>query len=375
MLHRSQKSSKGRYRLSSGNNKRARAQGKQGSWQQADSDAATLQASLQQQLLHAAAHGDVSKLRQLVQQQGVDVNKPCGPQGRTALHAAAEHGQCSCCSVLLELGADSYVYDERQVSALMLAAMHGHERVVQVLLGAGADAFAVDEGGTNALLLAASCGSAGCVQQLLAEGVDADYHNSDLGAGEHALLAAAAGGWVQCVQLLLAAGARVNRADKEGRTALWVASRGGHMEVVRLLLRQPRIKHIQHFISGTSPLQTAQAAGHAGVASLLAAHLATCRHQQQQQLQQQSQEQQQQQVQEHSSSGQMLLDQQQQQQQQRQKQRGQPPRQQQHHHQLSKQEPGQPICRPGASVNTGKPSHSHAAAATMSAVAHVALVH
>ncbi|WIA09273.1 hypothetical protein OEZ85_008681 [Tetradesmus obliquus] len=315
LLHitsRSQKSSKGRYRLSSGNNKRARAQGKQGSWQQADSDAATLQASLQQQLLHAAAHGDVSKLRQLVQQQGVDVNQPCGPQGRTALHAAAEHGQCSCCSVLLELGADSYVYDERQVSALMLAAMHGHERVVQ------------------------------------------------------------------CVQLLLAAGARVNRADKEGRTALWVASRGGHMEVVRLLLRQPRIKHIQHFISGTSPLQAAQAAGHAGVAYLLAAHLATCRHQQQQQLQQQSQEQQQQQVQEHSSSGQMLHDQQQQQQQQqqqRQKQRGQPPRQQQHHHQLSKQEPGQPIRRPGASVNTGKPSHSHAAAATMSAVAHVALVH
>lgn len=97
--------------------------------------------------------------------------------------------------------------------------------LVQVLLGAGADAFAVDEGGTNALLLAASCGSAGCVQQLLAEGVDADYHNSDLGAGEHALLAAAAGGWVQCVQLLLAGGARVNRADKEGRTALWVASR------------------------------------------------------------------------------------------------------------------------------------------------------
>lgn len=62
----------------------------------------------------------------------MDVNQPCGPQGRTALHAAAEHGQCSCCSVLLELGADSYMYDERQVSALMLAAMHGHERVVQV---------------------------------------------------------------------------------------------------------------------------------------------------------------------------------------------------------------------------------------------------
>jgi ankyrin repeat protein len=97
--------------------------------------------------------------------------------------------------------------------------------VVQVLLDAGGDAFAVDESGVNALLLAAGCGCALCVQLLLAEGVDADYHNSDLGAGEHALLAAAEGGWLQCVQLLLAAGARVNRTDKEGRTALWVASK------------------------------------------------------------------------------------------------------------------------------------------------------
>jgi ankyrin repeat protein len=69
---------------------------------------------------------------QLVQQQGVDVSQACGPQGRTALHAAAEHGQHSCCSTLLELGADSYMYDGRQVSALMLAAMHGHDRVVKV---------------------------------------------------------------------------------------------------------------------------------------------------------------------------------------------------------------------------------------------------
>ncbi|KAF6262532.1 hypothetical protein COO60DRAFT_1699247 [Scenedesmus sp. NREL 46B-D3] len=249
---------------------------KEESWRLAGPDAAAVQVQpLLSQLLRAAADGNVGKVRQLVQQQGLDVNQACVPHSRTALHAAAERGQHSCCSTLLELGADSYQHDARQVSALMLAAQHGHEKVLKVLLNAGADAYAVDEGGVNALLLAARCGSAACVQLLLAEGVDADYHNSALGLGEHALLAAAEGGWVGCVQLLLAAGARVNRTDKEGRTALWSASRGGHPEVVRLLLRQPRIKHIQHFISGTSPLQEAQAAGHAGLASLLAAHLAT----------------------------------------------------------------------------------------------------
>lgn len=97
---------------------------------------------------------------------------------------------------------------------------------LQVLLDAGADPFAVDQSGCNALLLAAGCGSAPSVRLLLQEGcVDADYHNSDMGAGGHALLVAAEGGWEECVGLLLSAGAKVNRTDKAGRTALWVASR------------------------------------------------------------------------------------------------------------------------------------------------------
>lgn len=109
---------------------------------------------------------------------------------------------------------------------LICAVQPSYLLLPQVLLAAGADPFAVNHSGANALLLAASCGSSESVKLLLHEGfVDADYHNSDLGAGEHALLLAAEGGWCECVQLLLKAGARVNRADKEGRTALWVASR------------------------------------------------------------------------------------------------------------------------------------------------------
>jgi ankyrin repeat protein len=82
-------------------------------------------------ILHAYCLDNVQVL-QLVQQQGVDVNAACGPEGRTALHAAAERGQHSCCSALLQLGADSYQYDARQVSALMLAAKHSHDQVLKV---------------------------------------------------------------------------------------------------------------------------------------------------------------------------------------------------------------------------------------------------
>jgi ankyrin repeat protein len=74
-------------------------------------------------------------------------------------------------------------------------------------------------------MFAARAGSAPCIQLLLAEGVDADYANTDLGDGGHALLLAAEAGDVAAVRLLLQAGARVNRSDKAGRAALWVAAR------------------------------------------------------------------------------------------------------------------------------------------------------
>jgi hypothetical protein len=159
-------------------------------------------------------------------------------------------------------------------------------------------------------------------------------------------------------------------------------SRHGHLEVVRLLLRQPGIKHIWHFISGTLPRQEAQAAGHAGVASLLAAHLAACQPQQQQQqlpqLQQAAprlqQQQQQQRAQQHSSSSHMLRElQQHHQQQQKQKQRPrhrqqdlQQQQQQRLHREVWKQQQGQPAL---SNRSRGQ------AVLGMSPVAQVALVY
>lgn len=96
--------------------------------------------------------------------------------------------------------------------------------LVQVLLEAGADPWHVDYKGVNPLMSAARCGSSACTKLLLSKGVDADYANSELGGGEHALLLAAESGSVATVGLLLA-GARLNRTDKAGRSALWVAAR------------------------------------------------------------------------------------------------------------------------------------------------------
>lgn len=61
------------------------------------------------------------------------MDAPCGPQGRTALHAAAEAGSAAGVRALLGLGADSYRADDHGVSPLMLAAAGGYEAAVKVM--------------------------------------------------------------------------------------------------------------------------------------------------------------------------------------------------------------------------------------------------
>lgn len=49
--------------------------------------------------------------------------------------------------------------------------------------------------------------------------------------------------------------------------------RNGHVDAIRMLLAQPRIKHIRHYLTNTTPLQEAQQAGHKTVVALLQANL------------------------------------------------------------------------------------------------------
>lgn len=157
-----------------------------------------------------------------------------------------------------------------------LAARHGHTAAVTALLEAGADAYAADERGRTALLDAAVVGAASCMEALITQGgADPDYQN-ELGDGEHALLLAAQGGHLAAVKQLVQLGAKVNRTDTLGRSALWLAaSRGDALMVAYLCALTPQAKHIRDFADNRTPLQAAQLAGHHAVAQLLAAHLAT----------------------------------------------------------------------------------------------------
>ncbi|GJL68219.1 MAG: hypothetical protein NPIRA06_08540 [Nitrospirales bacterium] len=207
-------------------------------------------------------------------------------RGWTALHYAARAGQDTVVNLFLKKGADINAQGNRGETPLLMAAYNCHERVVRVLLkkganfsikgiidsgsysgswmtplliasgnrcdaiilsdliNAGADPGEIeDKYGWSPLIFAANTGNLPTVKVLLLTDVDVNHQAND---GITALIASAGQGSKEVVQILLAAGADMairatklggplNKGLEPADTALSVAKRRGHSEVVALL--------------------------------------------------------------------------------------------------------------------------------------------
>jgi ankyrin repeat protein len=183
---------------------------------------------------------------------------------RTALTWASENGRTDIAKALLAAGADMNTADKTGRTALILAVENDHTEIAHALLAAGAGVTVALENGETALMLAAAKGQTGVVQALLVAGADIPFDVPFVQAvntnGKTALMRASEEGHVetarallQCdgqevlrphpsskvkasVNVLVAASAGVNATDKQGDTALTLASMGGHTEVVRAVM-------------------------------------------------------------------------------------------------------------------------------------------
>ncbi|MCY4022480.1 MAG: ankyrin repeat domain-containing protein [Anaerolineaceae bacterium] len=224
-------------------------------------------------LAAAAANGHDAILRQLLA-FGADAQQVDG-DGRSSLMLAAASGKHSAFAPLLDAAVDVNLQDVEGHSALTLAAAKGHAlSVAWLLLGSDADIHhSLPHSGRNALHLAAAGGHADVIAMLRLAGLDpaaqdrqghgalqlAEAADHDLTAEylrmpvswtpvrglklspqeRDGFLSAAARGDLAEVERYLEAGAQfllVSR-DREGMTALMLAARAGHQDVVlRLLL-------------------------------------------------------------------------------------------------------------------------------------------
>ncbi|MGZ3274833.1 MAG: ankyrin repeat domain-containing protein [Caulobacteraceae bacterium] len=220
--------------------------------------------------------------------------------GGTALHAAAAHGRRDAAVVLLDGGADPNAADEEGHTPLHAAARAGHVATAAVLLARGADPNARGKFTGTPLHEAAERGHRSLVELLLAHGGLAnarsggshkpltpwhaareaghsaiadllrDHGGQDKAAQAITIHRAAEFGYLGRLAVLVKAepGLVSSRDYLYRRTPLHWAANNGHRAAAELLLangadRDARDKN------GDTPLDRAEATGHADIAALL----------------------------------------------------------------------------------------------------------
>ncbi|ROL47523.1 Ankycorbin, partial [Anabarilius grahami] len=259
-----------------------------------------------ERLLSAVEHGEADKVTSLLSKKGACPTK-LDSEGKSALHVAAAQGQAECLAVILAHGADVSLQDASGFTALHLAAKNNHPECAKKLLQTKCAVDAPDSAGKMALHHAAASGNTVIVQLLcehkchvnLKDSVAAQIQprhpkcafdevsgslsrsgiigrtpcdpwrrwqeplSSD---GLTPLLLSARHAHAEVCRSLLDWGADINARDKNGRTAVMLASESSCPAAVELLVQRGADLHmvdslghdVLHYakLSGSSEVRT-----------------------------------------------------------------------------------------------------------------------
>ena len=160
-------------------------------------------------------------------------------QGNTPLCLAVIAGQFAHAMQLIEAGADVLHVNSDGDNVLLLAAQNGHLQFLDCSELGDVNLHHVNHHGNNALMLAAANGHHDTLRWLTVMGVNCRQCNKH---GDNALTLAAAAGRLQAVQWLLDGATAyiitpldVNKENYQGNTAMMLAARNGHLNIVQLL--------------------------------------------------------------------------------------------------------------------------------------------
>jgi len=182
-------------------------------------------------VMNAAENGSVPVVSFLLEHGASPSNM--STTGFTPLIVAAAGGHKGVVELLVASGAEVDVMHSEGVNALMYAAAGGHNDVVSLLIAKGANVNALHSNGGSALMEAATAGNLSVVQTLVAHGADAFVKDKD---AVTALMSAASQGHLAVSELLIELGVPVDAAASSGGTALMFASGAGHVAVAELLI-------------------------------------------------------------------------------------------------------------------------------------------
>ncbi|XP_070305217.1 E3 ubiquitin-protein ligase mib1 [Salvelinus sp. IW2-2015] len=224
---------------------------------------------INEELVKAAANGDLAKVEDILKRPDVDVNGQCA--GHTAMQAASQNGHVDVLKLLLKHnvdleaedkdgdravhhasfgdegsvievlqrgGADLNARNKRRQTPLHIAVNKGHLQVVKTLLDFGCHPSLQDSEGDTPLHDAISKKRDDMLSVLLEAGADVTITNNN---GFNALHHAALRGNPSAMRVLLAKLPRpwiVDEKKDDGYTALHLAALNNHVEVAELLVHQ-----------------------------------------------------------------------------------------------------------------------------------------
>lgn len=183
-------------------------------------------------LIRAASSGHVDLVKLLIS-RGADRTK--ANWYGSALHCAAEAGQCESMRVLLDSGMNIDLRDTFGRTPLHCASSQRHTLAIELLLDMGADPNARDDEERMLIHDAARVGDERILRRLLGD-VRIDM-SATTPSGCTVLHHGAMGGHANIVRMLLDAGAEIEARDRKGNTPLHLAALRGKKAVVRLLVK------------------------------------------------------------------------------------------------------------------------------------------
>uniref|UniRef100_A0A4W4ERH3 E3 ubiquitin-protein ligase MIB1 n=1 Tax=Electrophorus electricus TaxID=8005 RepID=A0A4W4ERH3_ELEEL len=186
---------------------------------------------INEELVKAAANGDLAKVEDILKRPDVDVNGQCA--GHTAMQAASQNGHVDVLKLLLKHNVDLEAEDKDGDRAVHHAAFGDEGSVIEVLHRGGADLNARNKRRQTPLHIAVNKGHLQVVKTLLDLGCHPSLQDSE---GDTPLHDAISKKRDDMLSVLLEAGADVTITNNNGFNALHHAALRGNPSAMRVLL-------------------------------------------------------------------------------------------------------------------------------------------
>eukprot|EP00937_MAST-01D_sp_MAST-1D-sp2_P005921 g5921.t1 len=186
------------------------------------------------QLFTQAGMGDMWKLRKVHKAGGdVDWHNPKWRDG-TALMNAGGQGQLEALNFLIDQDAKLDEQNREGVTAAMECVVQGELGCLKSLIDAGCDLNKTDSVGRTALSLACDAENLDIARMLLQNGADQTIYDHE---GNWPFIKACAQAQEDLIKLLIKFGVPIYQEHRDGFTAIQLAERCGHRDVVELIKR------------------------------------------------------------------------------------------------------------------------------------------